>query len=194
MRSLLRPFLVLLVAFGATGAAGAADVTPFFEATQRRLIAISTAAATSRGPACSALVAELFDLAAVARSVAATDNWSVMPPPVRQRMRRAVATRFAKECVSLVDRSDPAGAHIVRVRERPGGVRMTVLAPDRQGLDRTIVWTLRRGGHPGWTATDLEADGRSVVSVLRHEFENSLLARQGNVGEAVAHFSRIADR
>lgn len=195
-------FLVILCASGPAAPAGVADVAPFFDATQRRLVAISGTAAASRGPGCAALVAELFDLAAVARSVAATDNWSVMPPPVRQRMRRAVATRFARECISLVDRSDPAGARIVRVRERPGGVRMTVLAPDRQGLDRTIVWTLRPGspqggppgGRRGWTATDLEADGRSVVSVLRHEFENSLLARQGNVGEAVAHFSRIADR
>ena len=192
MRPLRHSLLVLLVAFGATGATGAADVTPFFEATQRRLVAISAAAATSRGPSCSALVAELFDLAAIARSVAAADTWKAMPPPVRQRLRRAVATRFARECVGLVDRADPAAARIVRVRERPAGVRMTVLAPDGQGLDRTIVWTLRRGGRRGWTATDLEADGRSVVSILRHEFDNSLAARQGDVGEAVAHFSRMA--
>ena len=192
MRPFLLPLVVLLAALCATGAAGAADVKPFFDATQRRLVAISGAAAASRGPGCSALVADVFDLAAIARSVAASDNWNVMPPPTRQRMRQAVATRFTKECVDLIDRADPARARIVRVRERPGGVRMTVLAPDRQGLDRTIVWTLQSGGRRGWMATDLEADGRSAVSILRHEFENSLAVRQGNVGEAVAHFSRMA--
>lgn len=184
--------LAIVCVAGWAAPAGAADVTPFFDATQRRMVGIANAGAGGRGPGCSALVADVFDLAAIAGAVAAAGNWNAMPPPVRRAMRQAVSARFTRECVSLVGRADPAGARLARVRERADGVRMTVLAPDGQGLDRTVTWTLRPRQRRGWVAVDLEVDGRSAVATLRHEFENALAARQGNVGEAVAHFSGMA--
>lgn len=185
--------LVILEALFWAARADAADVIPFFERTRAGLVAISHTVASGRRSACSGLVADAFDVGSVASSVATAGNWNVMAAPTRQTMRKAIAARLAKECVTLLERADPGGARIERVRERPEGVKMTVLAPDRQGNDRVIVWTLRRDERGDWRALDLAIDGRSAVASLRQEFENAVAAEHGSMSEAAARFLRTSE-
>lgn len=196
MRISSRLLIAALAILGALAAPARASGDPqiFFERTQGRLTAIAAAPAGARQRACEALVRDAFDAISLARSVASAGHWSVMQAETRQLLTDAVAGRLARECAALVDRANPALARVGRIREVPGGVRLTVLIPDDRGEERVVVWSLRTGGRLGWTATDLSIDGRAAAASFRQDFEAALTARPGPVSSAVAYFAAMGTK
>jgi ABC-type transporter MlaC component len=187
------PVIVLaLLHVIASPAAASSDVMSFFDSTQRQFVQVARTSAASRQQTCLRLVAQVFEVGTVARAVG-TQTWGAMSSALRQQMMEAIATRLAKECVKLAERGNPALARVERIRERADGVRMTVIAPDEQGVERVVVWTLRRGARRGWVAVDLTFEGRDAVATFRQEFENALAARQSRVSEAVRDFSQMGN-
>ncbi len=117
-----------------------------------------------------------------------------MRTETREELADAVAARLARECVAMVDRANPGLARIGRIREVPGGLRLTVLMPDDQGKERVVVWSLRTGGRLGWIAIDLSIDGRAAAATLQQDFEAALTARPGPVSSAVAYFASMGTK
>lgn len=191
MLHLSRIGLVVLTLAGPSGSAAAADPQAFFEGTRHRLTRIAATPENERRRACDALTGDIFDLTALARKVASTDDWNVMRRETRDQLTKAVAGRLARECVALVDHADPAAAQVAKIRDVAGGVRLTVLMPDAQGKERVVVWSLRAGGRLGWTATDLSIDGRAAGASFHQDFENARSARPGPISGAVAYFAAM---
>ena len=174
-----------------TAQARADETTVFFEATQRRFVQISRSPTADRKILCERTTAAIFDLRVVAMAIALPATWNAMSETNRRHLTQVTTSRLARECQKLADRGDPARARIVKITQRPEGVRMTVLAPDTDGNHRAIVWTLRPDAYRHLKAVDITIDGRSAAITLRHEFANALGARHGDINEAIDVFSRM---
>jgi ABC-type transporter MlaC component len=180
--------ILLAFALAFTAATAAASVPPetFVRRSEARYDALRQLGDdASRLAGCRRLVGEAFDSRAIARAVAA-DRWNALTPANRSALEAAVAKRLAGECRNQLDRPGPVNGTVRRIREIEGGVRITVDYQDENGAGSVLTWTLRPGGAWGWTALDLQAEGRGMVASLRADFEGALDARGGNVAAAIA--------
>lgn len=139
--------------------------------------------------ACAATLADAFDTALLAEAVAgeAVRDW---PAPERAALAAAIASRLARECRDLLRRPDPGPARVLRLREGPGGPRLTVEIPSGEGPGHIVTWTLVPGGPLGWRAREMLADGRGLAATLRAEFEGALAMRSGDRGAAIRDLAR----
>jgi len=143
------------------------------------------AEAQAREAGCTAVLLEAFDRTALSETVA-TGRWATMTPATRTALAEAIGRRMAEECRALMGRPDPGSPAILRVREAPGGLRVTTQLPATDGTGSVVTWTLAAGGPWGMQARDVVADGRGLAATLRGEFEGALASRQGDVAAAIA--------
>jgi ABC-type transporter MlaC component len=141
--------------------------------------------AAARQHRCAALVATLFDPAALAESTAGA-TWQSLSAADRAALTAAVQRRLGQECPALLARPDTGAATILRRRETPSGLRVTTQLPAADGAGAVLTWTLASDAGGGWRARDLVADGRGVAAALRSEFEAALAVRDGDVARAIA--------
>jgi hypothetical protein len=183
----LAAFVVLSLWF--VGAALAASPEQFVERVQGRFDAIRAVAAGGREAACRSLVADLFDVRAVAEG-AGGPAWKKLGAPLKTAMEGAVRRRLVGECVDVAERPATGPGVVRKVKEIAGGIRLTVQFPADGGNGAVFVWTLRGGGALGYTARDLSVDGRGLVATLRADFEAALAVHDGNAGEAIGDLGR----
>ncbi|HHZ10962.1 MAG TPA: hypothetical protein GX405_19520 [Rhizobiales bacterium] len=165
----------------------------FVERVQARFDQIRATAAGGRDAACRSLVADLFDVSAVAEGVGGP-GWKTFAAASRAALEAAVRRRLSSECADVADRPATGPGVVRRVREIEGGIRLTVQFPTEGDTGTVFVWTLRPGGPLGFTARDLSVDGRAVVAMLRADLEAALAVHDGNVAAAIADLARSGRR
>ncbi|CAG1014243.1 MAG: hypothetical protein F9K19_03285 [Rhizobiaceae bacterium] len=181
--------LAFLIAFLATAAFAAVSPETFVERVQARFDQIRAVGAGGREPACRSLVADLFDVRAVAEGTGGP-GWKAFAASAKTALEAAVRHRLASECVDVADRPTTGPGVIRRVREIEGGIKLTVQFPKDGDTGTVFVWTLRPGGALGFTARDLSVDGRGVVAMLRADLDAALAVHDGNVAAAIADLAR----
>lgn len=183
--------IALLVFLLSAGQAYAAQGDDFFERVQARLTSMEQLSHGKRPSACRDFIYQVLDTSSVAKAVAST-HWSALRRELKGSLVSTIVSRLARECVDLLSRMGSASASIARVREISGGLRLTVVFREADGRETLVVWTIRPGGAFVWTALDLSVDGRGMRATLKSDFENALLATDGNLERAIEQFSRIS--
>lgn len=183
--------IALLVFLLSAGEAYAAPGDDFFERVQARLTSMEQLSDGKRPSACRDFVRQVLDTSGVAKAVAST-HWSALGSGLRGSLISTIVSRLARECVDLLAREGSASASILRVREIPGGLRMTVALREKDGRETLVVWTIRPGGAFAWTASDLSVDGRGMRATFKSDFESALMATGGNLERAIEQFARIS--
>lgn len=183
---LLLPLLVL-----ATAALAAASPEQFVQRVEARFDAVRATGAGGREAACRSLVADLFDIRAIAEGTGGP-GWKGFAASAKAALEAAVRHRLGGECVDVAERPSTGPGTIRRVKEIAGGIRLTVQFPrEGGGADGAVfVWTLRAGGALGFTARDLSVDGRGLVAALRADLDAALAVRGGDVAAAIADLDR----
>lgn len=173
----------------ATAALAAVSPELFVERVQARFDQIRATGAGGREAACRSLVADLFDVRAVAEG-AGGPGWKAFAAGTKTALEAAVRRRLASECADVADRPATGPGVIRRVKPIDGGIRLTVQFPKEGDTGTVFVWTLRTGGSLGFTARDLSVDGRAVVAMLRADLEAALAVHDGNAAAAIADLAR----
>lgn len=191
MLTMVRTSLAALLLSG--GALHAAQGQDFFEKVQAKMTAMERLSQDRRPPACREFIGQVLDTADVASAVASA-HWDGLGRRLRSSLVSSVVSRLAEECVDLLPRTGSASASIARVREIPGGLRMTVALREEDGRETLVVWTIRPGGAFAWTALDISVDGRGMRATLRSDFDSALMASGGNLERAIQQFSRMGSK
>ncbi len=164
----------------------ATDPSVFVQLAQTAMTAARQAPTPQgQGAGCTALIADAFDIPALARGVAGP-HWDSLKPDEVTALGAAIARRLVGECIALLARPAPGAAAIKRVRTTDSGVRVTTLASDAKGNDHASIWALRPGGPWGFRAIDLIVDGTSTVQTLGQDLDAALTARPGDTSAAIA--------
>ncbi len=187
MRRLAAFVLPLLLA---TAAFAAISPEQFVQRVDARFDAVRATSAGGREAACRSLVADLFDIRAVAEGTGGA-AWKNFGTSAKTALEAAVRRRLAGECVGVAERPSTGPGVIRKVKEIAGGIRLTVQFPGEGSAGGAVfVWTLRAGGALGFTARDLSVDGRGLVATLRADLDAALAVRGGDVAAAIADLDR----
>ena len=133
--------------------------------------------------ACGRLVAQSFDIAAMAPEVAG-DAWQRMNAEQRQAYRRGLAGKAASECVSHGNEMAGNTLDLIGVRGGDSGDRI-VAVRQSQGRGRTVIWRVRARSGGTLKAVDMTVDGRSLAASARREARDVLDRTGGDVAALV---------
>ena len=129
--------------------------------------------------ACTTLVGQEFDMAAMAEATAA-EAWQRMNAEQRQAYTRGVTRRAVSECVSHGKEMAGNAVDLIGVRSGDSGDRIVAVRQSK-GNARTVVWQLRAGSGGALKAVDMTVDGHSLAAAARRDAKKVLDKTDGNV-------------
>jgi ABC-type transporter MlaC component len=184
MLAILRPSSALAVAVAAAvssapAAAADAGVNDFVNRINRVIAPVQPRDRQAIRAACTTLVSQAFDIAAMAPDVAA-GAWQQMSAEQRRAYTRGLTKHAVADCVA--HGSEMAGniVELVGVRTGDSGDRLVAVRQSK-GSARTVVWRLRPGAGGALRAVDMTVDGRSLAAAAERDAKDVLARTDGNV-------------
>jgi ABC-type transporter MlaC component len=168
-----------LVALGTPAFAADGGVSDFVERINAVVAPVEPDDRQAIRAACTTLVGQEFDMAAMAEATAA-EAWQRMNAEQRQAYTRGVTRRAISECASHGREMAGNTVELIGVRSGDSGDRI-VAVRQSQGRARTVVWQLRAGLGGALKAVDMTVDGHSLAAAARRDAKKVLDKTDGNV-------------
>lgn len=168
-----------LVMLGNPAPAADAAVENFVRQINAVVAAVQPGNRAAINAACVRLVAQSFDVAAMAPEITG-DAWQRMNAVQRQAYTRGLAGKAASECAAHGNEMAGNTLDLIGVRNGDSGDRM-VAVRQSQGSGRTVVWRVRARSGGVLKAVDMTVDGRSLAASARRDARNVLDRTDGNV-------------